>query len=322
MHRIPTYVPVAGLVVLLSLFTVASAYGRFSAEAGAGPLTVTVVKNKPAIVEPGVKVQYAITVRNTGTQPVKNARAIADAPAGMTYVSGTSSCRIEGGVITCTNYRIKARSSKTWKLNFQVPKSTSCPGSISFAARAAADGVAEASAPSVDCAITCPVKKTQKSSRSSSASVAETPSACIPEGGVGRAIPPPGQRCCDGLVSVMRAISAADGMCIATQNGGFVCTKCGRDGRCGAGENSCNCRTDCSAGSTSSRPSCTSEGGIVSEATGLIRCCAGLTSVPNIGRMPNGLCTEIALTSVCVQCGDGQCGTGETACNCPQDCSS
>ncbi len=53
-------------------------------------------------------------------------------------------------------------------------------------------------------------------------------------------------------------------------------------------------------------------------------CCEGLKKVPDIaGPDASGRCAAVYVSSgsVCAMCGDGVCGTGENACNCPVDCS-
>jgi len=63
-------------------------------------------------------------------------------------------------------------------------------------------------------------------------------------------------------------------------------------------------------------PTCSQEGEVAGE------CCEGLSSVPNAHPDANnpGLCLHMD-HRVCVNCGDGVCGTGENKCNCPKDCS-
>gem|GEM_PF-1792749 len=49
-------------------------------------------------------------------------------------------------------------------------------------------------------------------------------------------------------------------------------------------------------------------------------CCAGLGKVPCDAPDADGVCQSCDGASVCVACGDGQCGPGENPCNCPADC--
>lgn len=80
-------------------------------------------------------------------------------------------------------------------------------------------------------------------SSSSSSSVA-----CIQEGKTGPVIQFP-PSCCTGLKKISVAVANGD-MCIMNA-GSFLCTKCG-DGKCGTGENACNCPADCPRPSSSS----------------------------------------------------------------------
>jgi hypothetical protein len=48
-------------------------------------------------------------------------------------------------------------------------------------------------------------------------------------------------------------------------------------------------------------------------------CCKGLTR-SNLVRDPEGGCRINPTVFVCTQCGDGECGPGETLCNCNEDC--
>jgi len=71
--------------------------------------------------------------------------------------------------------------------------------------------------------------------------------ACLPEGEEG---PPPEvvpQRpCCEGLgrVPIYKWSFVRVDECLAEKGGRYLCIKCG-DGRCGIGENRCNCPADC-----------------------------------------------------------------------------
>lgn len=50
-------------------------------------------------------------------------------------------------------------------------------------------------------------------------------------------------------------------------------------------------------------------------------CCPGLTAEVIAERDDaTGLCVDMDGAMVCLACGDGQCGPGESDCNCPQDC--
>jgi hypothetical protein len=52
-----------------------------------------------------------------------------------------------------------------------------------------------------------------------------------------------------------------------------------------------------------------------------VKCCASLHAEPVLEHV-DGHCVTRAPPSVrvCVQCGDGVCGSGENFCNCPADC--
>ena len=73
------------------------------------------------------------------------------------------------------------------------------------------------------------------------------PTPCVPEGvegspaGAGLALP-----CCGGLGRVLVykwSLPRLDD-CVVAGGGRYLCVKCG-DGRCGIGENRCNCPADC-----------------------------------------------------------------------------
>ncbi|WP_437958255.1 hypothetical protein WME76_00445 [Sorangium sp. So ce119] len=51
--------------------------------------------------------------------------------------------------------------------------------------------------------------------------------------------------CCPGLARIP-AMDRVDGQCVVTAPDAHLCAKCG-DGACGAGENDCNCPSDCHA---------------------------------------------------------------------------
>ena len=84
----------------------------------------------------------------------------------------------------------------------------------------------------------------------------------------------------------------------------FMCTACG-DGECGVGENFCTCPADC-------KDSCVQQDGVMMGDTG---CCEGNPFVKALK-----LGGEGCDLYVCALCGDGECGYGETADNCPADC--
>ena len=49
-------------------------------------------------------------------------------------------------------------------------------------------------------------------------------------------------------------------------------------------------------------------------------CCAGLTATPALTEVSGECAAPRCPCFVCVNCGDGTCGPGENACNCPADC--
>lgn len=54
-----------------------------------------------------------------------------------------------------------------------------------------------------------------------------------------------------------------------------------------------------------------------------IHCCGGLQATTNYQLETDGGCTPVVESGkhlVCIACGDGNCESGETTCNCPADC--
>ena len=49
-------------------------------------------------------------------------------------------------------------------------------------------------------------------------------------------------------------------------------------------------------------------------------CCAGLEPSAMFDLGPDGACWPLDGAGICIACGDGTCGAGEDACNCPADC--
>ncbi|MBW3012451.1 hypothetical protein KY311_04650, partial [Candidatus Woesearchaeota archaeon] len=70
-----------------------------------------------------------------------------------------------------------------------------------------------------------------------------TPFECIKEGGT-RAVSPEAPPCCSGLTAIGCEKPDERGECTEACVGATFCTKCG-DQVCGAGENKCNCPSDC-----------------------------------------------------------------------------
>ena len=131
--------------------------------------------------------------------------------------------------------------------------------------------------------------------------------------------------CCQGLKKISEGMGVdTEGKCQQALDAGFVCAKCG-DGRCGIGENKCNCPSDCSA-------SCANEGESVFDNLGMgpVKCCnadSGIEPLTHIDSTYNicsdsdpsgskGVCSE----SWSKTCGNGVCDPGEDKCNCLQDC--
>lgn len=121
------------------------------------------------------------------------------------------------------------------------------------------------------------------------------------------------KECCGNLNKIACSKPMPDGTCSECKDEVFICAKC-PDGECGKGESSCNCPQDC-------KPStCVEEGGTVPVVPNAPECCDGLTKVSCSKADDNGECTPCLGASVCVKCGDGNCGKGENKCNCPEDC--
>jgi cysteine-rich repeat protein len=103
-----------------------------------------------------------------------------------------------------------------------------------------------------------------------------------------------------------------DGLCVTVED--TSCTRC--DGTNEPCDESCYaCPEDCGIPSA-----CIEEG---KEGSGLTNdtCCEDLVSVSNARRDSEGDCAVNDDGSfLCTLCGDGVCGLGENACNCPDDC--
>ena len=131
----------------------------------------------------------------------------------------------------------------------------------------------------------------------------ETEPECIKEGEWGW----PLAVCCEGLKNMGNS-RPVNGVCTSYKNPSFVCTNCG-DGKCGLGENYCNCPEDCIEAKE-----CVGEGRIV-QAFGEPKkvCCEGLHEIWSGYRNGVVYCTSEI-------CGDGQCKSVENKLNCPTDC--
>jgi hypothetical protein len=122
--------------------------------------------------------------------------------------------------------------------------------------------------------------------------------------------------CCPGLVEGSGKV-IYDKDCIIPPNIGVslpICIACG-NGVCDDElENKCNCPEDCQE--------CIKEGEVFSadespEATP--ECCEGLESAQKYEIIDNE-CKFFPDLTVCINCGDAICGSGEDWCNCPEDC--
>ncbi len=126
---------------------------------------------------------------------------------------------------------------------------------------------------------------------------------CVQEGFV----PGVEEKCCDGLSILNSNFAPGAGSCSGAWCWYPVCANCG-DGSCGIGENYCSCPEDCGD------QTCVQEHGLAMDEQGLYDCCIGLTPV----EFPE---CDGCHQYMCVDCGDGDCGLGETTDNCPDDCS-
>ena len=125
---------------------------------------------------------------------------------------------------------------------------------------------------------------------------------------------PGGLDCCGGLVpSLISEVDAATGSCVV-MDGAMVCLPCG-DGVCAEDEDECSCPEDCA-------DDCVRAGGNVfpwDPSYGV--CCPGLAAAGVMDYDPTtGECQPLLGGAVCIACGDGICGPGESLCNCPADC--
>ncbi len=113
------------------------------------------------------------------------------------------------------------------------------------------------------------------------------------------------QKCCSGLTAVDIYTNLTS--CILTsETNKKVCINCGNR-LCEAGENNCNCPTDCPV-------NCTSAG----QTTKIENCCPGLTALRIYKDVEN--CLGISDEFICSNCGNAICENYENKCNCPTDC--
>ncbi len=134
---------------------------------------------------------------------------------------------------------------------------------------------------------------------------------CTPPGGTFAS----GQgECCPGASVISTAGPDGDGQCPTMPPlGAALCSECGDD-TCDSWENHCNCAQDCP-------PPCVKEGGWWGmDGTG--QCCPGLEQVGVSEAADGGQCLPLdcGVWTVCADCGDGMCGTGESFCTCEVDC--
>ena len=121
--------------------------------------------------------------------------------------------------------------------------------------------------------------------------------------------------CCPGLNGIGCGGPDDDGLCLLECTGGTICSFC-PNGRCGPGENICNCPQDCPED-----PTCTAEGDSHAIHPDAPPCCDGMVGGGCDGPNEVGVCSEGCVGStVCILCPNGLCGPGENTCNCPGDC--
>ena len=107
----------------------------------------------------------------------------------------------------------------------------------------------------------------------------------------------------------------------------YYCAPCG-NGECGPWEDECNCPADCPP-----QELCVAEGEVIPPGPPWAECCSGLAPLIDLTISIVGACVDpiplaccygcdatVLLQEVCVKCGNGICGPGETYCNCPDDC--
>jgi len=147
----------------------------------------------------------------------------------------------------------------------------------------------------------------------------DLPTTCFAEGEGFHKSVEPYAKCCSGLTKVINwqqwKVHCSGPGRNSPAPFDFLCTACG-DGKCGKGEDFCICPADCTYAE------CLEEGKYWETMGDLMgyRCCEGLSFLE--WREPSGDgCTVSPSLYYCTRCGDGQCGTKENRCNCPEDCS-
>lgn len=141
----------------------------------------------------------------------------------------------------------------------------------------------------------------------------EPPQECADEG---ESVPviPDAPECCGDLKKISCVEPNDSGDCPLECDGSMICAACG-DGECGLGENKCNCPQDCEEEDV-----CVGEGEVGSSFENE-SCCSGLEKIDNSTVDDDGSCIQFRNgTFMCAACGDGECGSGENKCNCPDDC--
>ena len=232
--------------------------------------------------------------------------------AGTTYVNcdyglmPSGSVLIVSGKTFCCCKNLATNSTCGDGFCREEENSTNCPQDCGNVAASCGNGKCEAGETTTNCPTDCPCVAEGRS----------MPVFAVSPGGFDMQRQTGKFECCPGLKTVSNQVRPYEGICagIVGVSGGDVCVKCG-DGTCGAGENFCNCHTDCSL------PRCFKEGENYSmEATNRNYCCEGLKNVENLVPLSSGRCSYGYSEYVCTKCGDGTCGVGENYCNCPSDC--
>ncbi|MCB9550642.1 MAG: hypothetical protein H6705_01785 [Myxococcales bacterium] len=134
--------------------------------------------------------------------------------------------------------------------------------------------------------------------------------------GEGESVPvvPNAPPCCEGLEAISCDRPGPDGVCMEGCAGAVICADCG-DGRCGPGENACNCALDCGA-------VCRSTGECVDHpapirCVGLWRCDPD-QSYPADARGDDG-CDYTCIFNHPACDGDGDCAPPDVCLPCPID---
>ncbi len=152
---------------------------------------------------------------------------------------------------------------------------------------------------------------------------------CTEEGGTYQGFPGGENKCCEGLSTVLTMIEGKiDGdligciqpALISGKEYSHTCIKSG-DGICKEWENVCTSQDDCfcvKEGEYRPQPFELEEFGVYE---GVNDCCGGLVPRSLNFVKDSDKCPPAAGgSSICINCGDGVCGTGESYCKCPEDC--